>query len=97
MKSKTKKLYEKYYDFLFLISNERNFLFSSSEHELNYEKFFEAYNWVTSYHMEIKRIYRNFMKRRSEIIKKFEHQKFMIMLRPKFYYDVRKVIVSFLL
>ena len=96
MKHETINLYSKYSYFLLLLSDQRNELFLRSENDLDFDKFFEAYNWVISYHWKIKPLYRNFKKRRSQIIKKFEYEKYEISIRPYFCTDIKNVILSFI-
>ncbi len=97
MKPETKILYNKYQYFLFLLSNERNELFLRSQNDLDYEWFFDSYDWVVVLHRKIKPLYMNFKTRRLQMMNKFEHGKYMILLRPNFCYDIRKLIVSFIL
>ena len=97
MKSETKILYNKYSYFLFVLSNDKNYFFTKDNTTLDFDDFFEYFNDVVNWHCKIKPLYRNFHKRRSQIIKNFEHTKYLIMLRPKFCYDVRNLIVTFIL
>ena len=96
MKTETLEVYQKYRDFLFTLSDQRNELFLRSENDLDYERFFDTFNWVISYHWKIKPLYRNFKKRRSQIIKKFEYEKYEISIRPYFCTDIKNVILSFI-
>ena len=98
MKHETINLYSKYSYFLLLFSDQRNELFLRSENDLDFDKFFEAYNWVISYHVEIKTYWRNYNKTRSRLIKQFNYGKYMILLRSHhFCYDICTVILSFIL
>ena len=97
MLAETSQLYSKYRWFLYLLSNERLMLFRKTEHELNYDNFFQQYNWVILMHWELKPLYRNFKSRRSQIIKNFNYEKYMILLKPYFFYDIRTVILSFII
>ena len=84
MKPKTKILYTKYSNFLMILSNERNDLFFKNTTELDYDKFFEVYNYVISLHWEIKTMSKKFNRNRSRLIKKFNYGKYYILLRPYF-------------
>ena len=97
MKPETKILYTKYSDFLMILSNERNDLFFKNTTELDYDKFFEVYNYVIYLHWEINTMWKKFNRNRSRLIKKFEYEKYMILLRRYFCYDIRTVIIAFIL
>ena len=97
MKPETVEIYAKYRYFLFLLSNEKLHLFHKNEHELDYEAFFDLFNYGVWKHWDIKPLWKNYKKRRAQIIKKFEYGKYEILLRPHFCYDVRKIISLYLL
>ena len=96
MKPETEMLYYKYRYFLFLISKERNDLFYKSESELDYDNFFEAYDYGISLHIEIRPFWRLYNKNRYQIIKKFEYGKYKIAIRPYFCTDIKNVIFYFM-
>ncbi len=96
MKHETINLYFKYRYFLLLISDQRKFLFERAENDLDFDKFFDAYNWVISYHWKIRPQWRKFNKTRARLIKKFNREKYMILLRPYFCYDICTVIIGFI-
>ncbi len=96
MKSETLIVYNKYNYFLFVLSNERFNLFTIHDNALDYDTFFDLYNDVVCWHKIIRPLYRNFNKRRSEIIKKFEYEKYMILLRSRFNYDIYTEIMGFI-
>ncbi len=97
MLPETLQVYQKYRYFLHVLSDERIMLFQKSEHEFNYEEFFELYNWIIYMHWTLKPIYRNFKTRRSQIIKKFNYEKYYILLKPYFCHDLVTVIITFIL
>ena len=97
MKKDTLKIYFKYEYFLLLLSDERHYIFETSENDLDFNKFFDAYNWVISYHWKIKPHWNNFNKTRSRLIKQFNYGKYMILLRSHFCYDICTVIIGFIL
>ena len=71
MKSETLELYSKYRYFLYLLSNERLFYFLNEDKEhLDYDKFFDTYNHVISWHWCIKPRWRDYKKKRAYLIKK---------------------------
>ena len=96
MLPETLQIYSKYSYFLHVLSNERLMLFNKNKHELDYDNFFQHYNWIIWLHWESKPIYRNFKARRYQIIKQFNYEKYMILLKPHFCYDVRTIILGFL-
>ena len=69
MLPETVDLYAKYRFFLYLLSNERLMLFHKNKNELDYENFFDLYNWVIHKHWQIKPLYKIFRTRRAAIIK----------------------------
>ena len=95
MLPETVDLYSKYIYFLHLLSNERLMLFKKSENELDYESFFDQYNFVIYKHTQLKPMYGNFKNTRGKIFKKFNSGKLHILLRPYFCYDLRCIIISF--
>ena len=97
MKPKTKLLYTKYSDFLMILSNGRNDLFYKTTTQLDYDKFFEVYNYAISLHWELKTMWKKINRNRSRLIKNFEYEKYMILLRPYFCYDIITVILVFIL
>ena len=97
MKPETVEIYAKYRYFLFILSNERLHLFYKNEHELDYEAFFDLYNYGIYMHWSLKPHLKQYRKRRAQIIKKFEYGKFQILLRPHFCCDIRKIILQYLL
>ncbi len=58
MLPETMDLYSKYRYFLYLLSNERLMLFHKNKHELDYESFFDQYNWVIYKHWVLKGLYK---------------------------------------
>ena len=96
MKSETLELYKKYRYYLFIIDDGRHPYFFIDETTLDYEKFFEHYNYVVCMHWRIKPIWKEYKKRQNMIIKKFEYGKYEILLRPHFCADIRKLIISFI-
>ena len=96
MKQDTLNLYSKYSYFLLLLYDQRYSLFKTADEVLITEKFFDSYNWVISHHWNIKQYWKNYRKSRSRIIKKFNYEKFMILLRPRFCYNICTVVVSFI-
>jgi len=96
MKPETVEIYAKYRYFLFLLSNERLHLFYKNEHELDYEAFFDLYNYGVWKHWDIKPLWKNYKKRRAQIIKKFEYEKHEILIRPYFCTDIKNLILSFI-
>ena len=97
MLKETAQIYSKYQFFLCLLSNERLMLFQKNENDLDFELFFDNYNWVIYKHLQLKPIYRNFKSRRAQIIKKFNRGKFYILLRSRFCHDLTTVIIGFIL
>ena len=97
MKPETLNLYSKCSYFLLLLSDQRNQLFLRSKNDLDFNKFFDAYNWVISYHWKIKPHWNNFNKTRSRLIKQFNCGKYMILLQSHFCYDICTVIIGFIL
>ena len=81
MKPETTYLYFKYRYFLLILSDERNELFYKSKTELDYEKFFNLYDHILDLHYEIKPLWRNYNKQRSQMIKRFEYGKYEMLLR----------------
>ena len=96
MKPETIDLYAKYRYFLFVLSNERLQLFYKCEQELDYEAFFEIYNYGIWKHWQVRPIWKNYKKRRAQIIKKFENGKYEILIRPYFCTDIKNLILSFI-
>ena len=96
MKSETLELYKKYRYYLFILDHGRHPLFFIDDHTLDYEKFFEHYNYVVSMHWRIKPIWKEYNKRHNMIIKRFEYGKYDILLRPHFCADIRNIILSFI-
>ena len=92
MKKETVDLYAKYRYFLYLLSNERIELFND-----NFEDFFEAYNMTICFHWKIKNPYKNFNRRRNELVKRFEYGKYKILLHEKFCYDISLIILSYII
>ena len=97
MLPETVDLYAKYRFFLYLLSNERLMLFHKNKNELDYENFFDLYNWVIHKHWQIKPLYKIFRTRRAAIIKKFNHGKYYILLSSHFCNDIVTVIISFIM
>ena len=94
MKKETLDLYAKYRYVLHLLSDERNELF---QNDPDFEKFFEAYNMTICFHWKIKNPYKNFNRRRNELIKRFEYGKYNILLQEKFCYDISLIILSYII
>ena len=97
MLPETSIVYHKYSCFLYILSDERLTLFSIKENGLDYDTFFKLYNEVISFHWEIKLLYRNFKKRRLQIINKFNYGTYYILLSPHFCHDLVTVIIEFLM
>ena len=75
-----------------------NFQFALSDKEhLDYDKFFNTYNHVITWHWCIKPRWRDYKKRRAYLIKKFEYGKYNILLSSKFCYDVKILILSYIM
>ena len=96
MTPETAQLYSKYSYFLNILDNGRHPLFFIDENSIDYESFFQLYNYGIYMHHEIKPIYRNYKARRNQIIKKFERGKIHILLRSYFCYDLREEIIKYL-
>ena len=96
MKPETAFLYFKYRYFLLILSDERNELFYKSKTELDYEKFFNLYDHILDLHYEIKPLWRNYNKQRSQMIKRFEYGKYEMLLRLYFCTDIKNVILGYL-
>ena len=92
----TAMLYSKYRYFLHVLSDERLMLFNKKENLLDFELFFEFYNFVIYKHWQLKPIYKSFKTRRSQMIKKFNHGKHYILLRQYFCHDLVELIISFI-
>ena len=98
MTPETLELYAKYRYFLYLLSNERLFYFLNEDKEhLDYDKFFDTYNHVISWHWCIKPRWRDYKKKRAYLIKKFEYGKYELLLRSKFCYDIKTMILSYIM
>ena len=93
----TLEVYQKYRVYLSILDNGRHPLFYIDENTLNYEAFFDAYQWGVYLHHEIKPVWRKYKTRRNQIIKKFERGKYMILLRSYFCYDLVNLIIEFIL
>ena len=96
MKPETEILYYKYRYFLFVIPDQRNILFHKFNAEIDYEKFFDIWNYGEYLHWQIKPTWRKYNKNRCQIIKKFEYGKYKISIRPYFCRDIKNVILGFL-
>ena len=96
MLSETLTLYNKYQYNLFIYSNERLFLFIKNREELDHENFEKYYFDVLSFHNAIKRHWKYYKSRRSQIIKKFEYEKIEILIRPYFCSDIKFLILSYI-
>ena len=96
MKQETADLYIKYMYFLLILSNERLILFNADNNHLNFDEFFHYYNDVILHHWLIKSPWKNYKKRRTQLIKKFEYGKYEILLRSKFCFDIKNLILSFM-
>ena len=96
MKPETLSLYNKHCYYLFLLSNERLFLFNRSNNQLNCDKFFYHYDDVIDKHLQLKKQWAYYKKRRAEIIKKFEYEKIEILIRPYFCSDIKHLILMFI-
>ena len=96
MTPETLEIYQKYRYFLFVLDNGRHPLFYLDGETLDYEKFFESYNHVIYMHWKIKPVWKNYKRRRTEIINKFQYNRMEILLRPHFCTDIKNVILTFL-
>ena len=97
MKPETYNLYSKYIYFLKLVSDERLTLFLKNEQEIDFESFFDYYNYSICLHWNIKPKWKEYRKRRNQIIKKFEYGKYEILLRSEFCCDIKNIILSYIL
>ena len=96
MLSETLTVYSKYSYNLFILSNERLIFFRRKGDELDYDQFFDYYNWVIYKHSQLRPLYRNFKSARSRMIKKFNYGKYYILLRSHFCHDIINLIIGFI-
>ena len=96
MLPETMDLYSKYRYFLYLLGDERLMLFKQSENAVDFDSFFEYYNWIIHMHWKLKPMYKSFNSRRSQAIKKFNYGKYYILLRPYFCRDISCHIIEFI-
>ena len=92
----THNLYTKYRYFMYVLSNERLSFFIKNENELDYDKFFMYFADIEWNLLVIKDPWKNFRRKRSKLIKKFEYKKYEILLRSKFCYDIKILILTFI-
>ena len=96
MKPETIEIYRKYNSFVWLLSDDSYNLFRDDKNILDHEAFFEIVQYINYMHYLIKGHWKNYKKRRSELIKKFEYNKMEILLRPHFCTDIKNLILTFL-
>ena len=96
MKPETIEIYRKYNSFVWLLSDDSYNLFRDDKNILDHEAFFEIVQYINYMHYLIKGHWKNYKKRRSELIKKFEYNKMEILLRRHFCNDIKNLILSFL-
>ena len=94
MKKETLDLYEKYRYVLRLFSDERSELFPNDP---DFENFFTEYNMIICFHWRIKNPYKVLNKRRNELMKKFNHGLYKLLLEEYFCYDISVIILSFII
>ena len=95
MKVETTILYSKYLYFLYEMSNNMHELFYDVDtFTTDFNKFFDTRMYILNEHSTIKYPYHNFIKTRSEIIKKIQYGKYEILLRS-FCYDIKNMILQF--
>ena len=109
MKNETRLIYDKYRYFLKVIHTDRYQLFyyikeCMCDPDYSFEKFFDAYDYILDYHKKIKSIYYSFKISRNKFFSKFEKEKQKIeyydyekVLRKYFCYDIKNIIMSYLL
>ena len=97
MKPETLEVYKKYRLYLRILDNGGHPLFFVDDTTLDYEKFFESYNYGIYLHHQIKQVWSNFKRRRNQMIKKFERGKIHILLRSHLCYDLREEIIKYLM
>ena len=96
MKPETIEIYRKYNSFVWLLSDDGYNLFRNDKNILDHEAFFEIVQYINYMHYLIKGHWKNYKKRRSELIKKFECKKTEIIITPYFCNDIKNLILSFL-
>ena len=96
MLSETFTVYSKYSYNLFILSNERLIFFRKNGDYLDYDQFFDYYNWVIYKHSQLRPFYKNFKSTRSRMINKFNYGKYHLLLKLIFCYDIRTIIISFI-
>ena len=95
----------KYIYFRKIIYTQRELFFNPSDILLfNHESFYNSQTYVLSYDSKMRKEYHNFHKERMNIVNKFEEEKKIIqyncyekVLRNVFIYDIKNVILEFLL
>jgi hypothetical protein len=96
MLPETLSIYQKYSYFLHILSDERFLLFRKNRNEIDCDSFFDYYNFVIYKHIQLKPLYRNFRANRAQIMKKFNHGKYYILLRSRFCSDLCFYIITFI-
>ena len=96
MKPETLEIYKKYNSFVWLLSDDGYNLFRNDKNILDHEAFFEIVQNINWMHYLIKGHWKNYKKRRSELINKFEYGKYEMLLRSLFCNDIKNLILSFL-
>ena len=91
----TKIMYNKNLYFSNLIFDERFQLFKNFA-GFNSDNFFEARDFIYKIHKRMVRLNRTFLNSRREIIKRFNYEKYHILLSSVLFYDLRCVVISFL-
>ena len=87
----SKMMYEKYVYFLAQLDKSKIIPFEA------FQEYFNTRMYIQSLHWEMKIKWKKYKQRRTEIIKQFEYGKYEILLRSVFCFDVKKIILSFLL
>ena len=96
----SKMMYEKYVYFLSRLDEDVDTILAIEDKSVELDAFQEYFNtrmYIQSLHWEMKIKWKKYKQRRTEIIKQFEYGKYVILLRSVFCYDVKKIILSFLL
>ena len=93
----------KYSYILESVHNNRNELFSVSETDIDFDKFFDTRLYILSLYFEMQITHNNFKKRRTNIIRQFNKKKNIIhkkecesVLKYIFCFDIKNIILEFL-
>ena len=96
----SKMMYEKYVYVLSRLDEDVDKILAIADKSVELDAIQEYFNnrmYIQSLHWEMKIKWKKYKQRRTEIIKQFEYGKYEILLRSVFCYDVKKIILSFLL